>query len=69
MIFKGYRGDLIGWTLDGAGKKARSFQQDISSYNPYNMAMLATKRIPVTETVWIERSTLVAVYASGSFIV
>ena len=35
-----------------------SKQQDISSYNPYNIAMLATKRIPVTETVWIELSEL-----------
>ena len=35
-----------------------SKQQDISSYNPYNIAMLATKRIPVTETVWTELSEL-----------
>jgi predicted CopG family antitoxin len=35
-----------------------SKQQDIFSYNPYNIAMLATKRIPVTETVWTELSEL-----------
>ena len=35
-----------------------SKQQDIFSYNPYNMAMLATKRIPVTEIMWTELSEL-----------
>ena len=32
--------------------------KDLSTYNPYNINMLATKRIPVTEAVWVELSAL-----------
>jgi len=34
--------------------------KDLSTYNPYNTIMLATKRIPVTEAVWVELSDLKA---------
>ncbi len=34
------------------------FWNRYTSYNPYSIAMLATKRIPVTETVWTELSEL-----------
>ena len=34
--------------------------KELSTYNPYNIIMLATKRIPVTEAVWVELSDLKA---------
>jgi predicted CopG family antitoxin len=34
--------------------------KDLFTYNPYNTIMLATKRIPVTEAVWVELSDLKA---------
>ena len=34
--------------------------KDLSTYNRYNTVMLAAKRIPVTEAVWVELSDLKA---------
>jgi len=48
-----------GWKIEaGSGQQQKPEGKELFTYNTYSMVMLANKRIPVTESVWVELSGL-----------